>query len=92
MLEDADKGDILIFFTTENGVYDKTVLKLLGRYNGARSRIWPVAMDAAPECRRPPEPVSDRQSFDVLCWKENRNPLKIDNTGTAQNKMLPDSV
>jgi len=84
MLEDADKDDILIFFTAENGIYDKPVLKLLGRYNDARSRIWPVAMDAAPECRRPPEPVSDRQSFDVSCRKENRNPLKNNLKAIAQ--------
>lgn len=84
MLEDADKDDILIFFTAENGVYDKLVLKLFGRYNDARSRIWPVAMDAAPECRRPPEPVSDRQSFDVSCRKENRNPLKNNLKAIAQ--------
>ena len=76
MLENADKDDIFIFFTSENGVYDKQILKLLGKYNDVQSRIWPVAMEAKPECRRPPEPVSDRQSFDVACRKENRNPLK----------------
>lgn len=65
MLENADKDDIFIFFTSENGVYDKQILKLLGKYNDVQSRIWPVAMEAKPECRRPPEPVSDRQSFDV---------------------------
>ena len=65
-----------IMLTSENGVYDKQILKLLGKYNDVQSRIWPVAMEAKPECRRPPEPVSDRQSFDVACRKENRNPLK----------------
>lgn len=84
MLENADKDDILIFFTSENGVYDEQVLKLLGKYNDVQSRIWPVAMDAAPECRRPPEPVSDRQSFDVACRKENRNPLKNNIKAIAQ--------
>lgn len=84
MLESADKDDILIFFTSENGVYDELVLKLLRKYNDVQSRIWPVAMDATPECRRPPEPVSDRQSFDVACRKENRNPLKNNIKAIAQ--------
>lgn len=84
MLEHADKDDILIFFTSENGVYDKQVLKLLEKYNDVQSRIWPVAMNAAPECRRPPAPVSDRQSFDVACRKENRNPFKNNIKAIAQ--------
>lgn len=84
MFENADKDDILIFFTSENGVYDEQVLKLLRKYNDAQSRIWPVAMDATPECRRPPEPVSDKQSFDVACRKENRNPLKNNIKAIAQ--------
>lgn len=84
MLENADKDDIFIFFTSENGVYDKQILKLLGKYNDVQSRIWPVAMEAKPECRRPPEPVSDRQSFDVACRKENRNPLKNNIRAIAQ--------
>ena len=84
MLENADKDDILIFFTSENGVYNEQVLKLLGKYNDAKSRIWPVAMNTAPECRRPPEPVSDRQSFDVSCRNENRNPLKNNLKAIAQ--------
>ena len=60
------------------------ILKLLGKYNDVQSRIWPVAMEAKPECRRPPEPVSDRQSFDVACRKENRNPLKNNIRAIAQ--------
>lgn len=84
MLESADKDDILIFFTAENGVYDDQILRLLGKYNDAESRIWPIAMESAPECRRPPEPVSDRQSFDVFCRKENRNPLKNNLKAIAQ--------
>lgn len=84
MFENADKDDILIFFTSENGVYDEQVLKLLRKYNDAQSRIWPVAMDATSECRRPPEPVSDKQSFDVACRKENRNPLKNNIKAIAQ--------
>lgn len=84
MLESADKDDILIFFTAENGVYDDQILRLLGKYNDAESRIWPIAMELAPECRRPPEPVSNRQSFDVSCRKENRNPLKNNLKAIAQ--------
>lgn len=84
MLEYADKDDILIFFTAENGVYDNQILKLLRKYNDAKSRIWPVAMEATFECRKPPEPVSDRQSFDVSCRKENRNPLKNNLKAVAQ--------
>ena len=65
MLENADKDDIFIFFTSENGVYDKQILKLLGKYNDVQSRIWPVAMEAKPECRRPLNQfLTDR----VLMW------------------------
>lgn len=84
MLENADKDDILIFFTSENGVYDKQLLRLLEKYNDVQCRIWPIAMEETPECRRPPEPVSDRQSFDVACRKENRNPFKNNIKAIAQ--------
>ena len=36
------------------------------------------------ECRRPPKPVADKQSFDVSCRKENRNPLKNNLKAIAQ--------
>lgn len=84
MLESAGSDDILIFFTAEDGVYDEQIIKLISKYNDARSRIWPIAMEDAPRCRRPPEPVSDRQSFDVSCRKENRNPLKNNIKAIAQ--------
>lgn len=84
LLESAGSDDILIFFTAENGIYDEQIIKLINKYNDAQSRIWPIAMEDAPECRRPPEPVSDRQSFDVSCRKENRNPLKNNIKAIAQ--------
>lgn len=84
MLESASNDDILIFFTAENGVYDEQIIKLIRKYNDAQSRIWPIAMEDAPDCRKPPEPVSDRQSFDVSCRKENRNPLKNNLKAIAQ--------
>lgn len=84
MLENVSSDDILIFFTAENGAYDEQFIKLISKYNDAQCRIWPIAMEAAPECRKPPEPVSDRQSFDVSCRKENRNPLKNNIKAIAQ--------
>lgn len=84
MLENVDKDDIFIFFTSQNGEYDEQVLKLIGKYNDAQSRIWPVAMEATPECRKPPGLVSNKQSFDVSCRKENRNPLKNNIKAIAQ--------
>lgn len=41
-------------------------------------------MEKNPECRRPPEPVSDKQSFDVFCRNENRNPMKNNMRAIAQ--------
>lgn len=84
LFQEADKNDILVFFTSEKGVYDKSILKLITKYNDAQSRVWAIAMDDAPECRRPPEPVTDKQSFDVPSRKENRNPLKNNIKAIAQ--------
>lgn len=72
----ADPNDIFVFFNAEDGKYDQKFLKLIKKYNDIKSRIWAVAMEKNPECRRPPEPVSDKQSFDVSCRNENRNPMK----------------
>ncbi|MEH2960521.1 hypothetical protein [Candidatus Merdisoma sp. JLR.KK006] len=72
----ADSNDIFVFFNAEDGKYDQKFLKLIKKYNDIKSRIWAVAMEKNPECRRPPEPVSDKQSFDVSCRNENRNPMK----------------
>ena len=78
------KDDIFIFSTSENGVYDKQILKLLGKYNDVQSRIWESGKWKQNQVQgRPPEPVSDRQSFDVACRKENRNPLKNNIKGNS---------
>ena len=84
LFQETDKNDILVFFTSEKGVYDKSILKLITKYNDAQSRVWAIAMNDAPECRRPPEPVTDKQSFDVPSRKENRNPLKNNIKAIAQ--------
>lgn len=78
------KDDIFVFFTSEKGEYSQQLLNLLKRYNDKESRIWAVAMENTPECRRPPEPVSNKQSFDVSCRNENRNPLKNNIKAIAQ--------
>mgnify|MGYP003291125244 CR=1 FL=1 len=69
---ETDKDDIFIFFTAEDGNYSNNMLNTLKRYNANQSRIWAIAMNANPECRRPPEPIADKQSFDVSSRKENR--------------------
>lgn len=85
LLEDAaDVNDIFIFFNSEKGTYQKNFLKLIKKYADVQSRIWAIAMEKNPECRRPPEPVSDKQSFDVSCRNENRNPLKNNMRAIAQ--------
>lgn len=66
----------MILFNAENGIYDDSVIKLLNKYNDAQSRIWNIAMENTPECRRPLSSVSDKQSFDVYCRNKNRNPMK----------------
>lgn len=81
---EVDERDIFIFFTSETGSYKEKFIRLITKYKEGKSRIWPVAMEANPECRRPPEPVSDRQSFDVACRKENRNPFKNNMRAIAQ--------
>lgn len=84
LTQEASKNDIFVFFTSEKGEYTDTVLRLIRKYNDAQSRIWAIAMEANPECRRPPEPVADKQSFDVASRKENRNPLKNNIKAIAQ--------
>lgn len=84
LTEQPDKNDILIFFNAENGIYDDSVIKLVKKYNDAQSRIWPIAMENTPECRRPPSSVSAKQSFDVYCRNENRNPMKNNLKAIAQ--------
>lgn len=84
LTQEADKNDVFVFFTNEKGVYTESIIKLITKYNNAQSRVWSIAMDDAPECRMPPEPVTDKQSFDVPSRKENRNPLKNNIKAIAQ--------
>ena len=84
LAEEADKNDILVFFTSEKGEYNESILKLIRKYNDVKSRIWAVAMSDAPACRMPPEPVSEKQSYDVSSRSENRNPLKNNMKAVAQ--------
>ncbi len=78
------KDDIFIFFNAEDGTYNEKMLKLIIKYYTAQSRIWPIAMENNPECRRPPEPVLEKQSFDVSTRNENRNPMKNNMKAIAQ--------
>lgn len=80
----ADANDIFVFFNAENGVYENKFRKLIKKYSDVQSRVWAIAMEKNPECRRPPEPVSDKQSFDVSCRNENRNPMKNNMRAIAQ--------
>lgn len=84
LADDADIDDIFVFFNAEDGKYEDKFLRLLKKYNDVQSRIWAIAMEKNPECRRPPEPVSDKQSFDVSCRNENRNPMKNNMKAIAQ--------
>lgn len=84
LAEEANKNDILVFFTSEIGKYDDIILRLLRKYNDAQCRIWAIAMEGNPECRMPPEPITEKQSFDVSCRKENRNPLRNNIKAIAQ--------
>ena len=84
LADNADANDIFVFFNSEEGKYDNKFLRLIKKYNEVQSRIWAIAMEKNPECRRPPEPVSDKQSFDVSCRNENRNPMKNNMGAIAQ--------
>lgn len=84
LAQEANRNDIFVFFTSENGEYTDKILSLIRKYNDAQSRIWAIAMEGNPECRRPPEPITDKQSFDVASRKENRNPLKNNIRAIAQ--------
>lgn len=83
-ITEAGADDIFIFFNAENGMYREDFMKLVGKYHEAHSRIWPIAMERDPRCRRPPPPVEQNQSFDVSCWNENRCPLKDNIPAIAQ--------
>lgn len=84
LVDNADTDDIFVFFNAEDGKYESKFLRLIKKYNDVQSRIWAIAMEKNPECRRPPELVSDKQSFDVSCRNENRNPMKNNMRAIAQ--------
>ncbi|NBH34994.1 TIR domain-containing protein [Clostridiaceae bacterium] len=84
LADNADMDDIFVFFNAEDGKYEDKFLRLLKKYNDIQSRIWAIAMEKNPECRRPPETISDKQSFDVSCRNENRNPMKNNMKAIAQ--------
>ncbi|MBD5532019.1 MAG: TIR domain-containing protein [Lachnospiraceae bacterium] len=84
LVDNAGIDDIFVFFNAEDGKYEDKFLRLLKKYNDVQSRIWAIAMEKNPECRRPPEPVSDKQSFDVSCRNENRSPMKNNMRAIAQ--------
>lgn len=82
--QNIDINDIFVFFTSEKGEYEDEMSRLIKRYADAETRIWAIAMDGKPECRKPPEPITDKQSFDVASRQENRNPLKNNLRAIAQ--------
>lgn len=84
MVGGAEADDIFVFFNAEDGQYDNKFVELIKKYNSVKSRIWAIAMEKNPECRCPPKPVADKQSFDVSCRNENRNPLKNNMRAIAQ--------
>lgn len=84
LADNVDMDDIFVFFNAEDGKYEDKFLRLLKKYNDVQSRIWAIAMEKNAACRRPPEPVSDKQSFDVSCRNENRNPMKNNMKAIAQ--------
>ncbi len=83
-IAEADADDIFIFFNAENGKYSKEFIKLVEKYFKAQCRIWPIAMEKNPECRLPPQPAHQCQSFDVSSWNEVRCPLKDNIPAIAQ--------
>lgn len=82
--EAVDEKDLLVFFNSEDGKYDDVMLRFFKKYNQAQCRIWTIAMEKTSECRKPPEPITNKQSFDVSCRMENRNPLKNNIKAIAQ--------
>ncbi len=84
LTREVDPNDILVFFNSEDCEYSDKFLKLVKKYNDAKSRIWAIAMERDAECRRPPECISDKQSFDVSSLNENRSPLKNNMKAIAQ--------
>lgn len=83
-IDEASADDIFIFFNAENGKYREGFIKLLKKYSEAQCRIWPIAMEKYSECRLPPQPAQQCQSFDVSSWNEVRCPLKDNIPAIAQ--------
>ena len=83
-IAEANADDIFIFFNAENGKYHEEFIKLLKKYYETQCRIWPIAMEKNPECRLPPQPAHQCQSFDVSSWNEVRCPLKDNTPAIAQ--------
>lgn len=82
--KEISENDILIFFNSENGEYSDKFIKLISKYNEKKCRVWAIAMKNNPECRMPPKPIHMKQSFDVSCRNENRNPLNNNMKAIAQ--------
>lgn len=79
-----DQNDIIVFFNSIDGNYDTKFIGLLNMYYEAKCRIWPIAMEKNSECRMPPKPVSECQSFDYAVRCENRSPLMDNHKAIAQ--------
>lgn len=75
MVNDVEESSILVFFNSEDGKYTLEMINLITKFYNCQCRIWPIAMLSNSECRMPPQPVSQMQSFDVSCFSENRNPF-----------------
>lgn len=84
LTQEADCNDVFIFFTSEKGKYKDWMLSLVHKYNDAKCRIWAVAVKENAECRKPPEPIVEKQSYDIPSRNENRNPLKNNMKALAQ--------
>lgn len=69
---DISKDDIVAFFTSENGNYSDKIMSFIKKIGSTQCKIWPIAIEGTPECRRPPNPIDSCQSFDVASRNENR--------------------
>ena len=81
---DIDQKCILAFFNNEKREYSRIILELINAFKKNQCRIWPIAMEKDSLCRQPPLCIAERQSFDVSCRKENRNPLNNNTNAIAQ--------
>lgn len=81
---EINADDFFIFFNAENGEYQEEFIKLLKKCCEIQCKIWPIAMEKNPECRLPPQPAHQCQSFDVSSWNEVRCPLKDNIPAIAQ--------